>query len=219
MSKLDDLEREARVNLERARRKQSPMVRKDSPPPVSKPPPIDYPTTKTERDYAELRADYADALSRIEQLEHERERVRVSLPPDSEKRARVAAVLALLKSYGGGATIIAALSTAVMAYLKPAAKPEQVEAIKTEQVQKQVVETKKESVSSTYETQLRAAYECRLAQLAHVAMRAGYELDWRTDSVIFEPNQIVRNRQGFVEEKPPFKPRRGTECPPMPTKP
>lgn len=219
MSRLDELERAARANLERARVKKA-LQRKNAPPLVSQPPPIDYPTTKAERDLAEMRADYKEAMERIDQLERDAHmRVSVSVTPESEKRARVNAVLALLRSYGGGATLIAALTTAVAAYIKPAVKPEQVEAIKTEQVQQQKQENKKESVVSSYEMQLRAAYECRFAQLAHVAKRGGYELEWRADNVVFEPNQIVRNRQGFSEEKPPFRPRQGTECPPLPTKP
>ena len=201
-----------------------PLIRKDSPPPVS------VPTSEAERELAKRNAQLQDALEAVEsmraafdELRREAERrahLRVDSQPPSSRRARAADFMKVIFArYGGPLGALVALATAISAYVKPAARPEEVDLLRNEKIEARRAEVRKDSQASSYETRLRAAYDCRFAQLGYVAKKMGYELDWSSDSVVFEANQIVRNKEGFQEEKPPFKPRRGTECPPIPAKP
>lgn len=203
-----------------------PGSRKDSPPPFSAPPPFSEPTTKAERDAAELRARLADARDReleqqavIDRQSRELQSYKKiddesETSPSMRKRANV--IASVLRAFGLPTGVAGALALGVLSYIKPSAKPEQIEELKTETAEKRTRQVKRESVESSYDTQLRAAYECRFAQIAFIASRHGYEVEWKSD-VVFEANQIVRDKDGFQVEKPPFRPR--DKCPPLPERP
>lgn len=193
--------------------------------PPSSLPPSASPMTKAERDAEDLRQRLERAeetIARqnrwIETWQQQNElRDEASTP---SKRARAEAVTSILKTLGMPTGLATAIGIAVLSYLRPAAKPEEVNQIKTEVVEKRQREVRKDSAESTYDTLMRTALECRFAQLAKFAQKNGYELEWeKRDGVVFIPNEIAPNARGRMVEVGPWRPRVGSECPAFPEKP